>query len=203
MAKNLENYETFMDRMEIHFPHLKCVLIGIFYRFLKNEFRSFRRKSETNPDGSQMRYFEHLRRVVLILLDEAGLVDLQAVFVALAHDAIEDTRITLEEITVLCGASVSKRVALCSKVPEQGFMKRLEMHGDWIVLAVKVADRIDNLRTLGNDPTFRAKQIAETTEKYPKIVYLMVARAPSGPKLDACLRLQSIFDETLEQAKSV
>ena len=198
--KTLENYKSFMARMEIFFTHINCVMIGLLYRLMKNEFRAFKRKSEFNPDGSQVRYFEHLRRVVLILMDEAGLINLTAVLVALAHDAVEDTRVTLEEITVLCGAEVSKRVALCSKVPEQGFMRRLELHGDWIVLAVKVADRIDNLRTLGNKRAFRQKQILETTAKYPHLANLMVLRAPEGAERDACIRLRDIFVQTLAEA---
>jgi (p)ppGpp synthase/HD superfamily hydrolase len=203
MAKQtrVENFESFMARMEIFFPHIQCVLISLLYRLVKNEFRSFARKSELNDDGSFKRYFEHLRRVVLILLDEAGIVSLIAVLVALAHDAVEDTRMTLEDITVLCGSGslgpeVGKRVALCSKVPVQGFMERLEMHADWIVLAVKAADRIDNLRTLGTDPVFRAKQIKETTEKYPALLDLMVERADDANKA-GCMRLRALFQKTL------
>lgn len=84
------------------------------------------------------------------------------------------------------------------------FMDRLRAHGDWRVLCVKVADRIDNVRSLNATPTrFAVKQIAETTDVYMPLADLMVARAedtlnPSA--IRTAKELRSILHKSLMMA---
>ena len=197
----IENYDSFMQRMELFFLHSDCVTISIFYKLIKYEFRAKFRRDEKDENDELIRYFEHLRRVTLILLDEVGIVNLTAILVALGHDAVEDTRMTLEEITRVCGIEVSKRIALCSKVPKQGFEKRLQLHADWITLAVKVADRIDNLRSLGPDQAFRQKQCDETRYMYLPLADLMIQRSAGSDCMEKVEQLRRLLIVSLQNAQ--
>jgi hypothetical protein len=56
-----------------------------------------------------------------------------------------------------------------SKVPKEGYTERLQNCPNWKVGAIKMCDRLDNLRSLmipGNTLEFQKKQIKETKEKY-------------------------------------
>lgn len=194
-----ETAQTFMERCEVFFPHAECVKLSVVYKLAKFEHRAQVRKGETDPKGRPVRYFEHVRRVALILLDEAGIVDVDTISIALFHDAVEDTRLSPEEITLVSGPEVSKRVMLCSKKPKAGFRQRLEVHGDYKVLAVKVADRTDNLRTLGEcSREFWAKQVAESIEMYVPLADLMVERGIGTGHLASLKTLRNAFLNTLE-----
>lgn len=195
-----ENFETFMARCEVFFPHAEVVRISGAYDLAKGHHAHQTRKDEKNADGTPVRYFEHVRRVALILLDEAHLtLDPDLVILALLHDAYEDTRLGPEVISLFFGSEISRRVMLMSKKPKQGFRQRLEMHGDWKVLAVKVADRIDNLRTLGGAaPEFKAKQIRESLDMYTSLSNLMVQRA-TPESITPCEELRRIFLRTLTE----
>lgn len=173
-----ENFTSFMQRMEMFFPHSQAVQASVFYKLIKNEFRSYKRRSQTDTLGNPLRYFEHLRGTALILIDEAGLIDFVTIMAALGHDAIEDTRMSLEEVTLVVGPEVSKTIALCSKCPKEGFFKRLCLHGTWRVLMVKIADRIYNLRTLGDDKEFARKQLDETNREFVHLCPLLQKLTP-------------------------
>ncbi len=196
-----ENFVSFMQRMEMFFPHSQCVQASVFYKLIKNEFRSFTRRSQTNNLGEPLRYFEHLRGTALILIDEIGLLDFTTIMAALGHDAIEDTRMSLEEVTLICGPEVSKTIALCSKCPKEGFEKRLILHGTWRVLMVKIADRIHNLRTLGTNQAFKDKTIKETSEMYLPLTMLMVNLTPEEWRKQAKI-LQNLLLEELSKVKA-
>lgn len=175
----LENYRTFMDRCEVWFPHASCVKLGIVYKLVKFGHRFQTRRDEFNDDGTNVRYFEHVRRVALILMDRANIVDERCVVEALLHDAIEDTRLTVEEISFISGPEVAKGVLLMTKKPKQGFLDRLRGHGTWRELAVKVADRVDNLERLDNSTKeFRMKQFIETEKHYFGLCELLMNKAP-------------------------
>lgn len=198
---HIENFATFMDRMEMFFPHTLVVKGRVFYKLLKNEFRSKFRKAEIGPDGKAVRYFEHMRRVFLILIDEIGVVDFVTLMSAWGHDGFEDTDMWLEEVTLVCGEEVSKTIALCSKRPVQGFARRLRLLGTWRVLLVKFADRIDNLRTVGTDPEFVAKTVKETDEMYLPMCELLVERSPEEFKPQA-RAMVALLLETLAAVKA-
>ena len=56
---------------------------------------------------------------------------------------------------------MARIVQTVSKVPREGYVERLAACSDWRTLAVKVADRLDNLRSLRSgqvSPAFRARQ---------------------------------------------
>lgn len=74
-APPVENFQSLMDRMEIFHPHTDCVRFELCYENVKYSFRSHKRRSEFNPDGTPVRYLEHIRRALLIAIDEIGVTD--------------------------------------------------------------------------------------------------------------------------------
>ena len=195
-----ETYETFIQRCEVFLPHADCVLLSIVYKLAKFSHRHDVRKDERDANGDPLRYFEHLRRVALILMD-VGIVDRTTLAVALLHDSVEDTRLHAEEIALVCGDEVSRRVLLASKTPKEGFRERLTRFGDWKVLCVKLADRIDNLRSMRNSTLeFQEKQCKETMEMYLTLADIAVQRAPDEYK-EKVRELASLLGVVLNSAQ--
>ena len=202
-SSQVENYQAFMDRCEIYFPHDSCIKIGIVYKLAKFEHRAEVRKDEFNEDGSNVRYFEHLRRVALLLIEEVLIIDEAVVIEALLHDSIEDTRLTREEISFVCGPEITQGVLLMSKKPKQGFMDRLKTHASWRELAVKCADRIDNLRHMENSPKeFVRKQLTETSEYYFNLSNILVDKAPLAFK-KRCTVFEKLIRESWNEAEKL
>lgn len=124
-------------------------------------------RKELGPDGEPLRYFEHVRRVAIILMDEAHVFDPNLVITALLHDAMEDTEdIDGAVIEAFFGPVVARHVRILTKDPKEGYVKRLWAADSDTILA-KACDRLDNLRTLkGTSPEFQAKQLKETRDVY-------------------------------------
>jgi len=175
----MENYQSFMDRCEVFFPHTECIRISLAYKLGKFHHRAQHRVDEVDAQGQPLRYFEHVRRTALILMDELALAEPDLVIAALLHDAVEDTRMLPEEIALAFGPDVSRRVLLMSKRPKTGYVQRLFDMGDWKVWTVKGCDRLDNNRALPlSRPAFRAKQVKETRELYYPLMDLLCEQAP-------------------------
>ena len=174
--------------------------IQLAYTLSKYAHRAQVRK-EIGPDGKPLRYFEHVRRVALVLIDELKIARTEMIITALLHDGIEDTRdLTPDVIEFHFGAEVGTLVKLLSKVPKQGYAERLFDFGDWRAMMVKACDRLDNLRSLGSASTeFRVKQVNETRKVYYPIFNRMVDIAPpEHGKAAAYLR-----DEIMRVTESV
>ncbi|HSD12326.1 MAG TPA: HD domain-containing protein, partial [Patescibacteria group bacterium] len=138
---------------------------------------------EVDPEtGKKVRYFEHPRRVALILIDEVRCADPVMIMASLIHDCIEDTDIiTPELIEHTLGTECARIVKMLSKVPKEGYLDRLMAYADWRVLVIKACDRLDNLRSLGSgNVEFQKKQIMETEEKYYPVFDLMVRLTPKA-----------------------
>lgn len=195
----LENRQTFMDRCEVFFPHRDVLIIDVAYDFTKGAHAHQERKDEKNQDGTPVRYFEHVRRVPLILLDEAGLVTRPLVVIkGLLHDIYEDTRQGHEKIALVFGEEVSRDVLMMSKRPKAGFKERLLRHGSWEALAIKVADRVDNLRHMTHsDPAFVLKQYNESRDMYPKVLGRMRALSTTKEEAEVVNALENLFNEAL------
>lgn len=180
----MENHKSFFDRL-VFLPYDDQLDIELAYALAKYWFRAKFRK-EIDNEGHEIRYFEHLRRVALILIDEIKLADSKMIIAALCHDSLEDTRsedLAAAQIEKRFGRDVIWMVKLLSKVPREGYLERLISFGDWRVLILKACDRLDNLRTLHyGSIEFQQKQIKETREKYYPVFNRMVEIAPSEQK---------------------
>lgn len=162
-----ENRTAFFARLEPMLAPSDLLDIHVAYTLAKFGHRSQKRK-ELGPDGLPIRYFEHPRRVALILIDEVKIIEPGLVIAALLHDCPEDTRDVTPSIIEHCfGPKVATATKVLSKTPPEGYLDRFMACTHWWPYIVKGCDRLDNLRSLpGTKPEFRSKQVNETREKY-------------------------------------
>ncbi len=177
-----ENRESFCRRLRPILAMRDLMLVEAAYVFAKHGHRAQFRKEIDPETGKKVRYFEHPRRVALILIDEVCCVDPVMIMAALIHDCIEDTDIiTPDLIEHTLGTECARIVKMLSKVPKEGYLDRLTAYADWRVLVIKACDRLDNLRSLGNGTVeFQKKQITETEEKYFPVFDLMLSLTPKA-----------------------
>jgi (p)ppGpp synthase/HD superfamily hydrolase len=175
-----ENFSAFFARLSPCLAPIEVMDARLAYILAKYSHR-WQTRRELDESGQPRRYFEHLRRTALILIDELKIFDRDLVIAALLHDGIEDTReLTPEMIEHCFGSAVAGIVRRLSKVPKEGYTDRLT-HADWRTLLIKACDRLDNLRTLGVPAIpadFRARQVRETREKYYALFDRLAAIAP-------------------------
>ena len=172
----MENKETFQARVAPYLSPSQQLDVKLAYCLGKFGHRAQVRKELI--EGRPTRYFEHVRRVAIILMDEVRIYDRDIVIAALLHDSLEDTHDLTPELLEHCfGEKVIGIVKLLSKVPKEGYIDRLSNCHDWKVLLIKACDRLDNLRSLmipENTIEFQKKQVLETKEKYfPIFNYLL------------------------------
>ena len=101
--------------------------------------------------------------------------DAHTLAAALLHDVVEDTDITLEQITQEFGTEIARLVDGVTKLSRIQFHSRMEeqvsnlrkmflaMAEDWRVVVIRLADRLHNLRTLDALPLEKQRQTAEET----------------------------------------
>lgn len=164
----MENKETFQARIRPYFSPSDQLDVKLAYCLAKFGHRAQVRKELT--EGKPTRYFEHVRRVAIILMDEMLIIDRDMVIAALLHDSIEDCAdFSPELLEHSFGNEVVTMIKLLSKVPKEGYMERLGNCKNWKALTIKACDRLDNLRSLmieGTSYEFQKKQVKETKEKY-------------------------------------
>ncbi|HVM53277.1 MAG TPA: bifunctional (p)ppGpp synthetase/guanosine-3',5'-bis(diphosphate) 3'-pyrophosphohydrolase [Acidimicrobiales bacterium] len=118
-------------------------------------------------------YVEHPLAVATIVA-ELGLDDV-SIAAALLHDAVEDTAVSIEEITSTFGAEVASivdgvtkldRISFDSREAQQAASMRkmlVAMAKDLRVLIIKLADRLHNMRTIAAMPTWKQARTAQET----------------------------------------
>ena len=178
-----ENRHHFMARLKPFHSPSTMLDIELAYTLAKFGHRAQKRK-ELDGLGQPVRYFEHVRRVALILIDEVGIVNSDMVIAALLHDGIEDTRdLTPEMIEHCFGSTVTSLVKLLSKDPKEGYLDRMKAAQDWRVFVLKLCDRLDNVRSLHSaSPEFQAKQLKETSEIYVPLFQEMLINSTITPQ---------------------
>lgn len=154
-------------------PPSDILSVEIAYMMAKHGHRAQVRK-ELDEHGNPVRYFEHPRRVAIVLMDELDIHEPQMLCAALLHDALEDTKdITAPIIEHLFGKEVVQIVKLLSKEPKEGYYDRLNRFGNWKAWAIKGSDRLDNLRSLSKTTReFQQRQLDETR----KVIYPLMNR---------------------------
>lgn len=181
------NRAEFFAKLEPFHAPSTLLDIEIAYTFAKYGHRA-QVRNEKDQNGDPVRYFEHVRRVALSLIDEAQIVDRNMVIAALLHDGIEDTKdLTPAMIEHLFGSDVVRLVKTLSKVPKDGYLERFYRCTDWRAFMIKACDRLDNLRSLDQaEPAFRKRQILETREHYFPLFRHMENIMPEPNKAAAC-----------------
>jgi GTP pyrophosphokinase len=120
---------------------------------------------------------------VATIVAELGL-DAVSATAALLHDAVEDTKVDLEQISQEFGQQVAEivdgvtkldRLRFGSKEAQQAASMRklfVAMARDWRVLVIKLADRLHNMRTIDALPEWKRQRIArETLDIYAPLAH--------------------------------
>ncbi|MBW3649535.1 MAG: bifunctional (p)ppGpp synthetase/guanosine-3',5'-bis(diphosphate) 3'-pyrophosphohydrolase [Actinobacteria bacterium] len=118
-------------------------------------------------------YISHPLAVALILA-EIGLDDI-TLAAALLHDVVEDTGITLDDVSrdfgplvasIVDGVTKLERISFESKEAQQAASMRkmlLAMANDPRVIYIKLADRLHNMRTIAAMPASKQQRTAQET----------------------------------------
>ena len=175
----VENRTSFFNRLEPFLAPSVLLDVQHAYTLAKYGHRAQTRK-ELDSCGEPIRYFEHVRRVAIILIDEVKIVRSEMIISALMHDIIEDAPNLPPALIEHCfGTDVVNIIKTLSKAPKEGYLERFNMCIDWRPYVIKACDRLDNLRSLSNSSReFRLKQITETREKYFSLFDRMVQLSP-------------------------
>jgi (p)ppGpp synthase/HD superfamily hydrolase len=130
--------------------------------------------------GGSPRFFEHPKAVAWILIDELDVRDHRLVVLALIHDLIEDEFIVdLDLIEVVFGAYVRYGLDLLSNRPGEHGVDRMVEAGDPYVMLVKLADNLQNLRSLdGCDARTRRKQTKRSQQNILPMADLVTTLLP-------------------------
>ncbi len=128
----------------------------------------------TRDEGTP--YVEHPLRVALILAEELGITDPDALMAALLHDVLEDSaRFGPDDISGACGVGVLGLVSALTRSTDAetptgresraAYLKRFATAPD-PVLILKLSDRLDNLRSLplSPSPAKRQRYVQETRQ---------------------------------------
>lgn len=103
-------------------------------------------------------------------------LDYETICAALLHDVVEDTKMTLEQISEIFGKRIATLVDGVTKITNMSFNSKSEeeianvnkilqsMCKDIRILFIKLADRLHNLRTMSSMP--EEKQILKAIETY-------------------------------------
>ena len=104
-------------------------------------------------------YIHHPLEVAKIVSKDIGL-DYISIASAILHDTVEDTEVTLDDLTEIFGADISRIVDGLTKistlkknedysVQAENYRKMLlTLHNDIRVILIKIADRLHNMRTI-------------------------------------------------------
>lgn len=163
-----------MDKQEYfnHFNGLytskEVVLHKLMYIISKDAHRGSTRKTGE-------RYFEHPRSVSL-LLRKKGFTSLNYHLVALGHDLLEDTEITVDMIELMFGTEVARDMVLLTKLPGESMTYYLlRVNQSKVVATVKMADKIANLLDVVDKKTpesflFSKEKISEWKEEGRRLI---------------------------------
>ena len=177
-------------RVEIPADELEKFKTCLRRRFRKREIEEILKASDFAAAAHEGQLRQNGAPYVIHPIAVASLVsdwqlDKESVIAALLHDVVEDTDHTLDELKGLFGKAASEIVNGVSKIEqiEQGvdrhehkaaesFRKMLlAISQDWRVILIKLADRLHNMRTLGNlkSRSKRRRIARETLDIYAPI----------------------------------
>src|SRR5581483_9453067 len=174
-ALTLTKFRDLMKRMQESRPQDDLTIIKKAYDYsLKHH------DGQTRASGEP--YLVHPLEVALVLAEMK--MDPVAVAAGLLHDSVEDTSVTIQDISKEFGEQVAHIVEGVTKISKIDFATReeqqaenlrkmmLAMVDDIRVVLIKLADRLHNMRTLEHLPPDRQQKIAkETLDIYGPIAH--------------------------------
>jgi GTP pyrophosphokinase len=167
MAKHpTATLDTICSRISSYYPEAKHDLVKKAYHFAEEAHRG-QLRSSGEP------YMIHPTDVAQTLADLH--LDIPSIVTGLLHDTVEDTHATLEQIEKEFGKDIAELVDGVTKLSKitfktseekqaENFRKMiLAMAKDIRVILVKLADRLNNMRTLEHLNPVKQKTIAQET----------------------------------------
>ena len=121
-------------------------------------FAAHKHRDQRRKDRAASPYINHPIALANVLAREGGVADIDTLCVALLHDTVEDTRTTYRELRSAFGARIARTVleVTDNKRLRKHTRKRLQVeHAPSLSRSaklVKLADKICNLRDLGERP---------------------------------------------------
>jgi (p)ppGpp synthase/HD superfamily hydrolase len=118
-----------------------------------------RHAGQTRPAGEP--YVEHLLEVVAVLVEGAGITDVDVLRAAVLHDVVEDTECSPAEVRDRFGDRVAVLVEWVTKPARAEGRRREEARAAYLArlraapteaLLVKLADRLSNVQRLDTHP---------------------------------------------------
>ncbi|MBQ9145451.1 MAG: bifunctional (p)ppGpp synthetase/guanosine-3',5'-bis(diphosphate) 3'-pyrophosphohydrolase [Clostridia bacterium] len=192
MKKPLISFEELMNKVRLQYAEEDARQIEAAYLFAEAYHQGQKRKSGED-------YIIHPRAVADIIVD-LGL-DAQTVQAAMLHDVLEDTACTREEMGEKFGAEVLSLVEGVTKLDKINFNNKqqaqaenlrkmlLAMCKDLRVILLKLADRLHNMRTLGNvEPEKQRETARETLDIYAPLAARLGIMQIKSELEDLCMR---------------
>lgn len=182
----MENKESFFKRLEPFTSPRELALVKTAYIFSKY--------ARCTQSCKGIRYFEHPKRVAIILMDEFRTYDPHLVCLALLHDCFEVTDdFDIHVIQHVFGCDMARNVRVLTKddSDKDAYYERLEFASP-ATRIIKFCDRIDNLRNLlaTNDPGFIERKLDETRDY---LLCVPVEESPTGIGIES--RAKMLLDE--------
>jgi GTP diphosphokinase / guanosine-3',5'-bis(diphosphate) 3'-diphosphatase len=177
------------------------------FRFANEAHRNMRRKS-----GEP--YIFHPLAVSKIVAFEIGL-GTKSIISALLHDVVEDTEYSLEEINLNFGEEIAMIIDGLTKIAGvfdkkstiqvENFRKLLlTLSNDVRVILIKLADRLDNMRTLESLPRNKQLKVAgETSFLFAPLAHRLGLYTIKTELEDLALKYQNpkVYHEILQKIK--
>lgn len=178
-----ENHTAFLQRFKLKIKPADLDKLNFAYDLAKYGHRNQKRESGE-------RYFEHLRAVALIIVDELEILDVEIIIASLLHDMIEDNfLLNPARLKMIFGERVMRLVTALTKPElESSSISRKtrdELYHEQIIaggaeaIVIKLADRLHNLRTLDACGIEKQKRkLAETKTYYLPLIDLIAQSYP-------------------------
>jgi guanosine-3',5'-bis(diphosphate) 3'-pyrophosphohydrolase len=137
-------------------PRLRHNDLALLTRALA--FAAHKHRDQRRKDAQASPYINHPIALADVLVNEAGVADVEVLCAALLHDTVEDTATTPAELTAAFGARVARIVAEVTDdtTLAKAERKRLQIehaaHLSAEAKLVKLADKICNLRDVAEHP---------------------------------------------------
>ena len=170
---NTVTIETLIDKIKSYNPEADINFVARAYHFSQNAHRNQKRYS-----GQP--YLSHPLQVADILADLN--LDVITIAAGLLHDVVEDTSLELENVKMEFGEEVAMLVNGVTKLSQISYKTKEEQQAenfrkmflaiaeDIRVILIKLADRLNNMRTLKYMPApKRLKKAKETLDIYVPI----------------------------------
>lgn len=169
-------YAKLVESIHRYHPSTNLSLVEKAYQIASDAHREQKRKS-----GEP--YIIHPLSVAIILADLE--LDKESIVAALLHDVVEDTDVTIEEISRIFGEEIALLVDGVTKLTKLKYSKDkieiqaenlrkmfLAMAKDIRVILIKLADRLHNMRTLEYmTPRKQREKSRETMDIYAPIAH--------------------------------